>query len=136
MQPYQEYPKMVRHPETGVDATARDATHEASLAEQGFVGPASDAAAFERAQAAPFRPNFVAEEWPKWIDGKLVDPRPQPATFQEYPKALSPPDGADQIVVASAEEERAALDRWTAPARRAPKTAAAPATDAATVAAA
>lgn len=118
MQPFEDHPKMLHHPDTGADAVARDAKQEAMLVAQGFVAPHSDPTAFERAQAAPFRPDFVVEEWPKWVDGKLVDQRPQPAAFQAYPKALTPPGGGPQVFVASAEDERVMLDRWATPSKK------------------
>jgi len=115
VKPFLEFPKMLHHPETGVDATARNKAEQTALEAQGFVAPMSDPAAFMDVQAMPYRPGEVAEEWPKWVDGKLVDPRPVPPTWHEYPKALTPPAGGDQVIVQTEAEERTWLERWTGP---------------------
>ena len=106
---------MLRRPDTGADAVARDAAEQAALEAQGFVAPLSDPVAFEDAQAMPYRPGEVTEEWPKWIDGELVDPRPRAPTFLEFPKALTPPGGGEQVIVQDEAEERAWLEKWTTP---------------------
>lgn len=116
MKPFLEYPKMLRHPDTGVDAVARDGAEQGRLEAQGFVAPPSDPEAYENEQANPYRPGEAAEEWPKWVDGKLVDPRPKAPTFLEFPKMLTPPGGGDQVLVQDEAEERAWLDRWAEPA--------------------
>lgn len=54
---------------------AKDEAEEEALNTKGYqrVGRA-DSDASERAQASPYDPNYTAKEFPKMVDGKIVDP--------------------------------------------------------------
>jgi len=83
--------------------TVRNATEEAEWKAKGYHRPGrADPDAVEAAKASPHVPGRVVEEFPKMVDGKVVDPRPNLHGFQEYPKWVN------GVVVNSAAEELAA----------------------------
>lgn len=130
---YREYPLMLSHPEhvdavpeqrimfKGADgkpveqivpgtperfphAIVKSKADEQSWLAKGYrrLGkPDPDAA--ERAQASPFNPDFVPQEFPKMVDGKIVDPFNE-VKFQEYPKWVG------NVIVHNADEERVARE--------------------------
>lgn len=53
---------------------------------KGYEERKSDPSAFETAQASPYVPGRVTEEWPKMVNGQIVDPRPKESGIIEYPK--------------------------------------------------
>ncbi|TAL03702.1 MAG: hypothetical protein EPO08_03425, partial [Rhodospirillaceae bacterium] len=134
---FNEYPKLMRHPEhvpaqkatrasqvgeNGLvflvdvpakaavypDVTVRDADEEAEWTTKGWALPGrSDGMAFERAKAAPGKPG---EEFPKWVDGVLVqDPDAPVDLSKEYPKWLHFKDGSESRLVSDPAEEKRVL---------------------------
>ena len=128
---YREYPLMLSHPDhadaipeqrmmfKGLDgkpveqitpgspekfphAIVNSKAEEAPWLARGYrrIGK-SDADAVERAVASPFNPDFTPQEFPKMVDGKIVDPFNE-VKFQEYPKWVG------NVIVHNADEERAA----------------------------
>lgn len=88
---FQAYPKALRHPETGDVKIIKNAAEEGPWLDRGYVEPGkADPAAFLHAQdqgtAEP-----VHEEWPKYVDGKVInDPSaPVPPPKGEYPKWIN-----------------------------------------------
>jgi hypothetical protein len=74
-----------------------------------------DAAAFSMAQSSPYVAGRKTNEYPKMLNGVLVqDPNAPASNFQEFPKWIIPPQG-DAILVKCAAEEEAYLAQWTDP---------------------
>ena len=69
-----------------------------------------DPAAFEKAHASPYKPGET-DEFPKMVDGVVVDPSKQSGVAQ-YPKALDKPDGTGQAFVNNEDEEVDLLAKW------------------------
>lgn len=106
-------------PEKWAPVTVQNEDQEAQHAAKGYVAAGSpNPQAFEKAFASPHVPGQVNSEWPKMVDGVLVqDPnRVDPNAKMEYPKWVKVPGGED-ILVQSAEEESRYLERETAPSR-------------------
>ncbi len=62
---------------------------EAAWSEKGYRRPGKyDPTAIKDAIASPHVPGRVAEEWPKMVDGKVVDPRPKEVSTN-YPKWIA-----------------------------------------------
>lgn len=77
MDHFQLYPMALRGPD-GAVKIAKDAASEKALVALGFERPGeANPAAYLRAQDMPLDVPF--EEWPKMIDGKVVDERNMPA---------------------------------------------------------
>lgn len=141
---YSEYPLMLVHPEhvdavpestearkteTGFETyrvpglpekfphvVVNDGEEEKKWTAKGWKRPGkADAAAVETAKASPYDPSRRLEEFPKMVDGVVVDPNQPPLGPIEYPKWVG-----GQIVNSKA-EERAVLasmpmaDRPTVP---------------------
>ncbi len=127
---YAEYPVMLYHPDfveavpTTIDIqiidgkqhqvsvagkpavlppqTAASESEELALNERGYRRVSkSDPDAVQRAKSVPFDPDFSPEEYPKMVDGVIVDPHNE-VTFQKYPMCVG-----DQIVNNAAEERAA-----------------------------
>lgn len=125
-----EYPKMMRHPqhreaepeqqhakkdedgrfvqwstpgspELYPHAIVNSPDEEEAWLVKGYEVPGTfDEAAYERAHAVPYVVGFEPGEWPKWVDGVLVDDPNRPvSTVEEYPKWVG-----DRIVNSRAEE--------------------------------
>jgi hypothetical protein len=93
----ERYPAVIVH----------DADAEAWHAAKGYV-PAgtSDPKAFSAAHASPYVAGRTTSEWPKMLDGKLVqDPNAPKGGPAEYPKWVNLPNG-NAIVAQSEEEEK------------------------------
>lgn len=119
---FSEYPKWVHHPDhaaeirdqAGTITTAelfpprlvRGEEEELAAMDEGYgESGRSDPAAYQRQAAMPYDPNRpAASEYPKMVDGVLVqDPNKPASDFQEYPKWV----GA--VLVNSRAEEDALL---------------------------
>lgn len=89
-------------PEKFPPQMAKDEAGEKVLEAKGYkrIGKA-DADASERAQASPFDPGFDPKEFPKMVDGKIVDPHNTMA-HDRYPMWIG------NVLVNDADEERAA----------------------------
>ncbi len=106
-------------PEKWAPVTVQNEDQEAQHTAKGYLAAGNpNPQAFEKAFANPHVPGRVDSEYPKMVDGVLVqDPNAvDPNAIQEYPKWLTPSQG-DSILVHSAEEEARYLDIQTAPAR-------------------
>lgn len=102
---YADYPVWMKAPEGQEDAMAKTDAEEKSLIERGFKrAGAGDAEAVQRAHAAPYDPAFVSHEWPKMVDGKLIEDPSQMDDHQFYPMWVG------GSMVNSEAEERAARD--------------------------
>lgn len=141
---YQEYPKTLTHPGFKPARKIADAVQGSGMANpgmpeqwepmmwppvlvngaddeeyylaKGYIAPGkADAAAFSTAKASPFVPGRPQNEYPKMVNGVLVqDPDAPTSGIQEYPKWLTPPKG-EPVLANSAEEEDVLLARWTQP---------------------
>ena len=82
---------------------ARDEEHEAELAAKGYQRMGrSDPAAVETAAASPYVPGRTKSDYPKWVDGVLIQDPAKPASGPaQYPKWIA----AYQQEVGSAKEE-------------------------------
>ena len=130
---YSEYPMMLRHPEhrDGVQATTemhqvngvwtpfpvpaipelypdklvRNPEEEREWTEKGWARPGkADDRAFERARSAPGMPGT---EWPKWVDGVLMQDPDTPAPGpQKYPMWVRLSSGQEVIANTRAEHEK------------------------------
>lgn len=91
-------------PETHPPVMAKSPEEEKAWAVKGYkrVGVA-DGLASQKAKASPFNPNFKAEEYPKMVDGKIVDPAGS-MLHNRYPMYVG------ETLVHSAEEEIAARE--------------------------
>lgn len=95
--------------------TVYTADQEAQYEAKGYRrGGVADANAFQASFAAPYKPGDGPSEWPKMVDGKLMqDPsgaRPGPV---EWPKWVGPDDA--RVLVQNEAEEMAWLELNTAP---------------------
>lgn len=97
--------------------TVMNLDQEEQYAASGYLAAGTpDPAAFSTAKASPFVAGRTVSEYPKMVNGVLIqDPDAPTSSFAEYPKWLTSPDG-EQILVASVVEEEVILARWTAPA--------------------
>lgn len=93
-------------PEKFPDVMVRDAREQETWEEKGYVAPDTfDELAFEKATLAPGTPG---DEWPKWVDGVLVqDPDAPVDDSSQYPKWLYFDDGGEVLVNDAAAEKRA-----------------------------
>ena len=93
--------------------TVYNADQEAQYEAKGYKrGGASDANAFQASFAAPYRPGAELSEWPKMIDGKLVQDPSIARGPVEYPKWVGPDD--KRVLVQNEAEELAWMERATA----------------------
>lgn len=99
---YLEYPVWLKN-DDGAEVMAKDAHEEAELLNDGYQRKGkSDPEAVERSLANPYDPEFEADEWPKMVDGKLVqDPNKSDGALH-YPMWVG-----DSIVKNEAEERAA-----------------------------
>lgn len=108
---FAEYPKALRGPDGGI-AIVQDAAGEAALKEADYrdTGPSS-AAAFAKAQARRPEPALAYQEWPKFVNGEIVnDPAEPPvAPVGEFPKFVA------GRLIESREDELALLDEGAPP---------------------
>jgi hypothetical protein len=132
---FSEFPKMMRHPKhvdaippsqgaqmvdgrlttypiPGVpekfpDATAKDADEQAVWEAKGYeAAGVEDPLAFERATVSPGKPG---DDWPKWVDGVLMqDPDAPPDMTGQYPKWLHF-EGGDSVLVQNVAQEASVL---------------------------
>lgn len=111
-------------PERFPQISVTNADDEQYYAAKGYK-PAGqpNAAAFSTAHASPHVPGRTHSEWPKMIDGKLVqDPNaPSGGGFQRFPMWMNPPDGGDAILVETQAHEQELLARWTDPDAKGPR---------------
>ncbi len=81
----------------------KNSREEETWAAKGYVRPGrADPDAVQASKASPHVPGRVVEEFPKMVDGKVVDPRPNPHGFQKYPMWMN------GIIVNNEAEELAA----------------------------
>lgn len=138
---YFEYPKMMQHPDHvpevepehipekqeggGIKVTVvpgkpakfphvfvNSKAEEDAWREKGYEIPTPpDPVAFSRAKAAPLPDGYAGNEWPKMVNGVLMqDPNSATDNSHEYPKWVNDPDrerGAD-VLVNNRHEENAA----------------------------
>lgn len=80
------------------DVIVHDEDEEATWEAKGYFAPGhSDEHAFDKATAAPGK---VGTEWPKWVDGILMqDPDVPTFSATEYPKWLHFKDGSPAVLV-------------------------------------
>lgn len=82
---YEEFPLYLTHPEKEGVQVGND-TELALAISRGYVRMGkSDAEAMKSAKSSPYQPGKKTE-WPKWIDGKLVEDPDAPVSPNEYPK--------------------------------------------------
>lgn len=142
MPTHQEYPLVMRHPaEKGAEitpiitpdptrpgafltnyrstpgqlppVTVHTADQEAQYEAKGYKRSGnSDANAFQASFAAPYRPGAELSEWPKMVDGKLVQDPSLARGPVEYPKWVGPDD--KRVLVQNEAEELAWMERATA----------------------
>lgn len=114
-QQYEDYPVWLKHPKTEETMLATSAQHEAELGEQGFQRQGvGDPEAVRRAYAVPHIPNRTTEEYPKMVNGVLVqDPEKDHTGFAEYPKWVNDPDKkrGHNILVSNRHEEELAKEQ-------------------------
>jgi len=110
---YQEFPKWMHH-EKHEPVLVNDASQQSEAAAKGYFEPGqSDAKAVEAEKASPYFPGRKAVEYPRMENGVLIeDPASPPSGPIEYPKALTPPGGGDQVFVNTRAEESAQLAKW------------------------
>lgn len=132
---YQEYPKVLRHParkparkiaeaipakppgdfgtpeqwepQRWPDVFVETAAQEEEYVAKGYV-PAgqSNPAAFSTAHASPFVAGRTTSEYPKMVNGVMVnDPNAAPSGPLQYPKYVTPKGATEAVLVASAAEE-------------------------------
>lgn len=111
MAQYQRYPMWMRHP-SGESALVSTEGEEAAYVERGFAVPGKpDPEAVHTAHSAPYQPNRRVSEWPKMVDGKLMqDPDLANRSAGEYPKWVG------GKVVNNFEEERLLVEPAAPPA--------------------
>lgn len=99
---YHEYPVWLKNAD-GAEVMAKDAHEEAEFLNGGYERKGkSDPEAVERSIANPYDPDFEADEWPKMVDGKLMqDPNKSDGALH-YPMWVG-----DSIVKNEAEERAA-----------------------------
>lgn len=98
---YHEYPVWLKN-DAGDEVTAKDAHEEADYLNAGYERKGkSDPEAVERSLANPYDPDFKADEWPKMVDGNMVqDPNKSDGALH-YPMWVG-----DKTVNNEAEERR------------------------------
>ena len=140
---YQEYPKTLNHPDFKPARRIAEAVRGRNLSEsepeqweaarfpavvvntaddeeyytaKGYKAAGNpDPQAFSKANASPYVAGSKHNEWPKMINGVLVqDPSLPTSSFQEHPKWLTSPTG-EQVLAETAEQEEALMAQWTAP---------------------
>jgi len=105
---YQRYPIWMKKSGSD-DVIANTEEQEKEFLEQGYLVPGKpDSDAMERAAATPYNPTQVVVEFPKMVDGKIVDPQAYDGSPIEYPKWVKVNGHPDQIAN-NAAEERAIL---------------------------
>lgn len=110
---YVEYPKWMQH-ETHDPVMVNTAEQQAEAEAKGYFEPGhSDSEAVEAAHAAPYVPGRQTAEWPKMVNGVMSYGPEEPDTGPvQYPKALTPPHGGEQVFVNNPTEEAATFKRW------------------------
>lgn len=110
-------------PERWPQVTVMSADDEEYYLAKGYMAAGkSDPAAFSTAHASPYVAGRRVSEYPKMVDGVLVqDPNAPTTGFQKYPMYLTPPNGGGAILVNTAAEEEAWLAQWTDPDARGPR---------------
>lgn len=110
---YQDFPKWMQH-ETHEAILVNDAAQQAEAEDRGYTLPGkSDPNAVESARAAPYIPGSHPMEYPRMENGVLVEDPDLPGGGPvEYPKALTPPNGGEQVFVKNRAEERATFAKW------------------------
>jgi hypothetical protein len=99
---YQDFPVWLSHPDGLPAVLANDATQEETHVSNGYVRPGKgDPEAVQAALASPYDPNRVTSEWPKMVDGVLVDPT-KADDFLKYPMWVG-----DKLVHNEAQERAA-----------------------------
>lgn len=110
-------------PEKWPAVTVTTADQEEYYAANGYK-PAgmSDPAAFSAARASPFVPGRTVSEYPKMVNGVLVqDPSAPVSSFQKYPMYMQPPNGGEAVLVETEAQEQELLARWTDPDAKGPR---------------
>ena len=93
--------------------TVNNADQEAQYEAKGYKrGGLSDANAFQASFAAPYRPGDGPSEWPKMVNGKLMQDPSIPTGAQEYPKWMG--DDNSGKLVHNEEQELAWMEKMTA----------------------
>lgn len=98
--------EIIRHripgiPEKFPPQQADNPEQEVALGKQGYARAGQDNPdAIRTAKASPYKPGQKIEEFPKMVDGKIVDPNEQVGGPIQYPKWVG-----DRIVNSRAEEE-------------------------------
>jgi|SRR6202021_1892353 len=95
--------KIPGRPEKFPPRAANNPTEEKALEQNGYKrAGVADPDAVRTAHAAPFDPSAVTQEFPKWVNGTLIDPGAASRNgVQEYPKWVG-----DKIVNSAAEEAK------------------------------
>lgn len=110
-----DHGEVIRHripgsPEKYPPRQANNAADEADLAKKGYARSGSDNPdAVERAKASPYNPTLHHQEFPKLVDGVMIDPGAPVGGPQQYPKWVG------DKVVNNADEERALTGSVTPP---------------------
>lgn len=106
-----EHGEVIRHripgtPEKFPPRQANDEAEEAAWNAKGYVrGGQDNPDAIRTAKASPYVPNRVHKEYPKIVDGVVVDPDADDGGPIQYPKWVKPPGAKDAVIVNSLEEE-------------------------------
>ena len=110
---YQEFPKQLSHKEFE-PILVNDAGQQADAEAKGYFEPVlPDPRGAADNRAVPYNPNQRIEEWPKMVDGVLMyDPETIEAGPVEYPKAVTPPNGGEQVIVQNRAEEKKLRASW------------------------
>lgn len=116
-QAYEDYPVWMSNSSTGDSRLAETAEEEENLVVQGYARPiAPDPEAVERAYAAPYVPGQSVQEWPKVVNGVVMDdPGGDNGGPKEFPKWVHHPDRSQahlDICVENAQQESEARKRF------------------------
>lgn len=113
---YREFPKWMQH-KTHEAVLVNDKGQQSEAEAKGYYEPGvPDAEAVEADRASPYVPGRKNLEYPRMENGILVQDPDAPSDGPiEYPKALTPPGGGDQVFVNSKAEERAMFAKWGVP---------------------
>lgn len=97
-------------PEKMGPVTVNDAIEEAAWADKGYAEPVrSDPDAFQRSRAMPYDPSRVMTDYPKMVNGVLInDPALDSSGMQQYPKWVM--SKGEKVLVETAAQEAALMD--------------------------
>ena len=106
-QSYEDYPVWLRHTETQEAVLATSAASEAEYQTQGYERPGKgDPDAVRKAFASPHVPGRTTEEWPKVVNGVVIeDPAKSATGLVEYPKWIHDPTKKQESILANNRHE-------------------------------